>query len=154
MLHSIPATGIFILNQIHILHASLIESTKTVAWVPLFNALLETVEWWWLSQIFMDWGPNFASCSWYPFYTKLLVLLCMHSRTWPLLRLWEALSHNLKILVIIAANIPILTYKISVTKCWRFLVWRIPTNFSFLSNWKKLSIYHFIQCIKSFLKIC
>ena len=104
MLHSIPATGIIILNQIHILHASLIESTKTVAWVPLFNALLETVEWWWLSQIFMDWGPNFTSYSWYPFYTKLLVLLCMHSRTWPLLRLWEALSHNLKILVIIAAN--------------------------------------------------
>ena len=103
MLHSIPATGIIILNQIHILHASLIESTKTVAWVPLFNALLETVEWWWLSQIFMDWGPNFASYSWYPFYTKLLVLLCMHSRTW-LLSLWEALSHNLKILVIIAAN--------------------------------------------------
>ena len=44
MLNSIPATGIIILNETHILYASLTESTRTVTWVPLFNALLETVE--------------------------------------------------------------------------------------------------------------
>ena len=41
---------------------------------------------------------------------KLLVLLVFRSRTWPLLILWVALSQNLKILVIPAADIPILNF--------------------------------------------
>ena len=47
---------------------------------------------------------------------KLLVLACMRSRTWPLVRLLVALSQNLKISVIIAGDIPILPINISVAK--------------------------------------
>ena len=78
---------------------------------------------------------------------KLVVLLCLRSRTWPLLRLWAALSQNLKISVKIIGDIPILTLKISVSAYWRFLVW-VVTDLSFSSNF-----CHCIQCVEPFLVI-
>ena len=34
----------YYLNETHILYESLTHSTRAITWVPLFNALLETVE--------------------------------------------------------------------------------------------------------------
>ena len=74
---------------------------------------------------------------------KLLALLCLRSRTWPLLRFWVALSQNLKISLILTGDISILKLKISVAKDWRFQVWVLTDLFS-SSNWEKvehLSLY-------------
>ena len=71
--------------------------------------------------------------------SKLLVQLYLRSRTWPLLRLWAALSQNLKISAIIVGDIPVSTLKISVAKYWRFLEC-IVTDLSFSSNWWKVEL--------------
>ena len=76
-------------------YVSLTQSTRTITWVPVFSALLETVEWRWLSQIF-------------------LVSLCLHSRTRHFLKLKAAFSKNLKILFITPGSNPILALKMSI----------------------------------------
>ena len=77
---------------------------------------------------------------------KRVVLLRLRSKTWPYLKLWVALSQNLKIAVLIAADIPILTSKTSAAKYWRFLVCIVRSIY--LSTDKELSIYHFIQSVE------
>ena len=83
---------------------------------------------------------------------KLVVLLCLRSRNWPLLRFWIVLSQSFKILFIIISDLPILTLKISVAKYRRFLVWFV-TDLSFSSKWKMLNVCCCMQFVELFLVI-
>ena len=72
------------LHKIHILYVSLTQLTRTVTQVSLCNAVVKTVKWHWQSQI----------CK----HQYFVVLLCLLSKMWPLLRLWVALPDNLGII--------------------------------------------------------
>ena len=72
------------LHKIHILYVNLTQLTRTVTQVPLCNAIVKTLKWHWQSQ----------TCK----HQDFVVVLCLLSKMWPLLRLWVALSDNLGII--------------------------------------------------------
>ena len=121
------------MNETHIFCVSLTQSSRTVTWFHFIMSCLKL-----LSDI------DYLKLSWDWFYTEIANSI-PRSTTWPLLSLWVALSQSLKISVIIAHDISILTLKISVAKYWRFVVW-IVTDLSFSNSWKK-RFYHCIQYV-------